>query len=80
MARLTADVQKMKEVRNILAEIDDDDAIKGIVAYTDFCINAIENNPFKALAERTEWIIPPRPANKPVAARPEAKSSDAKPS
>lgn len=75
MAAPTAGVEQMKKVRELLADID---GLEGIVAYTDFCIHAIENSPFKALANRTEWIIPPRPAAKPEAAKPQP--ADAKPS
>lgn len=75
MASPTTNVQQMKKVRELLADID---GMQDIVAYTDDCIHAIENSPFKALANRSEWIIPPKPAGKSEAAKPQP--ADAKPS
>ncbi len=59
MAPPTADVSQMKEVRDLLVDIE---GLEAMVAYTDACIHAIENNPFKALTERSGSSHPQLPS------------------
>lgn len=41
--------------------------------FTESCIHAIENNPFKALADRNGWIVAPQPLKKVVDSKGDSK-------